>query len=338
MKNNVFLITNESIFIKEGGFYCDNIDIKSIPESLSDEFNISILARSSKVLRSKRIEIKNIIPCANIFTFIIHLVKSFDNSKNIYITVSISPYTFISSLVLGLFRKKNFTYLRSDGYEEYKTILGFFGPTIYNFMFTIVAKISLLISCRKHILKGRKGNIVHPSQLNEKWFSSIKKLDLSKINLLYVGRVKVEKGIFSLIEMIKNKNIKLTIVTSEKKTSIKSLPSNISLINFDNYNDSIIEIYDKYNIFILPSFTEGHPQVLDEALARNRPVIVFEEISHVVRDRKGVFVSKRNIDSLIDTIKNIKNNFEVIQEDIKKNSLPTKKTFINEVKEIILNN
>ena len=72
--------------------------------------------------------------------------------------------------------------------------------------------------------------------------------------------------------------------------------------------ESLIKTYDKNNIFILPSFTEGHPQVLDEALARLRPVIVFDEIEHVKRDREGVFICKRNIQELNSIIEYILKN------------------------------
>ena len=41
------------------------------------------------------------------------------------------------------------TYLRSDGYEEYKNILGFIGPIIYHLMFSVVSKTSYLIGCNK---------------------------------------------------------------------------------------------------------------------------------------------------------------------------------------------
>ena len=53
-----------------------------------------------------------------------------------------------------------------------------------------------------------------------------------------------------------------------------------------------MEIYDDHNVFILPSYTEGHPQVLDESLSRLRPVIIFPEISHVTRDREGVLFQR----------------------------------------------
>ena len=56
----------------------------------------------------------------------------------------------------------------------------------------------------------------------------------------------------------------------------------------------LIKYYDEHNIFVLPSYTEGHPMALLEALARRRPVIVFDEINHVVGNKKGIFIAKRN--------------------------------------------
>ena len=126
---------------------------------------------------------------------------------------------------------------------------------------------------------------MNPSQLNEKWFKEIKKINPFKIKLLYVGRMRVEKGIFSLLNLLKETSYSLTIVTSEKDIKEYNY-NNLELISFENYNDSIIKFYDDHNIFILPSFTEAHPQVLDEALARCRPVIVFSDINHVKRMRR----------------------------------------------------
>ena len=74
-----------------------------------------------------------------------------------YLIISISPYTFIMSLLIRLLGRKPIVYLRSDGYSEYKAIVGKIGPIIYHFMFSITAAISNLISCRNYILKGKKG-------------------------------------------------------------------------------------------------------------------------------------------------------------------------------------
>ena len=46
-------------------------------------------------------------------------------------------------------------------------------------MFTISAFTSSLISCRKHILRGKSGHVVHPSQLNKNWFVPEKKIEIN---------------------------------------------------------------------------------------------------------------------------------------------------------------
>ena len=61
-----------------------------------------------------------------------------------------------------------------------------------------------------------------------------------------------------------------------------------------------------------------------------RPVIIFEEIKHVIKNKKGIFVSKRNPQSLSETIDYIKKNYETIFQEMKKNQLPTKRQFIND--------
>ena len=127
----------------------------------------------------------------------------------------------------------------------------------------------------------------------------------------------------------------LTIINSEKFYNKELTNKKVKIINYKNRNDSIINIYDRNAILILPSFTEGHPQVLDESLARLRPVIIFPEISHVKRNRKGVFISKRNSNSLKNKIKFITRNYKKIQNQMKKNKLPDKKAFLNEITKII---
>ena len=127
----------------------------------------------------------------------------------------------------------------------------------------------------------------------------------------------------------------LTILSDSKNKNSFKFFNKVKIIEVDNKIDSIINTYDNHNIVVLPSFTEGHPQVLDEALARRRPVIIFEEISHVIGKRRGVFVAKRNYLDLERNIIYIKKNYEKIIEDIKKNSLPLKDTFLIKFKDAI---
>ena len=56
----------------------------------------------------------------------------------------------------------------------------------------------------------------------------------------------------------------------------------------------LISANDKSNITILPSYTEGYPYVVDEMLFKKYLVIIFDEISYVVNNKKGIFISKRD--------------------------------------------
>ena len=334
----LFIISNESVYEDNNLFFCDNIDLKSTPEGLEKNFEVNLLARRSKVKRSHQIKIQNIKIFGSLIFFLKEIIRSFKNNKTNYLLISISPYTFLACILLRLFNKKPFIYLRSNGFDEYKIILGYLGYIIYYFMFSISTSISTNISCRKYILRNKKGFVVHPSQLNHRWFENRKEYNQSKKKLLYVGRMRKEKGIFSLINILKDKkDIQLTVVGEEENINTYSL-ENIQFVKIVNDQDKLINLYDEHKMFILPSFTEGQPMALLESLSRLRPVIIFNEIDHVIQSRAGIFISNRNHEGLKKTIRHIDENYENIQELMKKNKLPTFDNFIDNLSEIILKN
>ena len=331
MKKKLFIFSNESIFFQEGKFFCDNIDLKSSPEGLNKKFEVHLFGRKSSKKRVHEIKLKKIKIFSNIFSYLSEVINSSKIENTKFLVISISPYTFFICLFIKLFGKTPIVYLRSDGYGEYKAILGNFGKLIYHLMFSFTSLITNLISCRNYILKGKKGKVIYPSQLDSVWLRKPKNQEVKNFKLLYVGRIKVEKGIFSLASLIKNKrDISLTIVGAEKNTSYKINQSNINIQLTQSNKARLIKYYDDHNIFILPSYTEGHPMVLLEALARRRPVIIFSEIEHVIGDKKGIFVAKRNFLNFFGTLNYIKKNYKRIQKDMMKNKLPTNKEFIEE--------
>ena len=331
MKKKLFIFSNESIFIQDQKYFCDNIDLKSSPEGLNKKFDVNLIGRKSSKKRAHEIKLKKIKIFTNIFSYLSEVIRSTKSENTKYLVISISPYTFFVCLLLRIFGKTPIVYLRSDGYGEYKAILGNLGKLIYHLMFSLTSIISNLISCRNYILRGRKGKVIYPSQLDSIWIRKPKIQDVKSFKLLYVGRIRVEKGIFSLAGLIKNKrNIFLTIVGAEKNTSYKINQSNVNIQLTQSNKLRLIKYYDDHNIFILPSFTEGHPMVLLEALARRRPVIIFEDIKHVIGDKKGIFVAKRNFLNFFGVLNHIKKNYKKIQKDMMKNELPTNKEFIEE--------
>jgi len=57
----------------------------------------------------------------------------------------------------------------------------------------------------------------------------------------------------------------------------------------------------------------------------------------VVGSKKGIFIAKRNSESLFEKIEYIQSNYSKIQEDMKNNNLPLKKDFLKEFQSSILN-
>ena len=333
--NNLAIIENEKIFQEKNKFYCDNIDAKSIPEGINNFRKIYLIARKSKVKRVQQINLSQVKIGSNIFLFLNLILKTFSEKNINYLLISINPYTFLSALILLLFKKKVFIYLRSSGYEEYKAKYGLFGKLIYHTMYLLVTPWSNLIVCHERLTKKKDYHLVFPSQLGNKWFENLKQVSLDKVRLLYVGRMRVEKGIFDFLKMFNklSMNAELSIVSDVK--NLKNMNKKINLLGFGYDEKSLIEIYDSHNIMVLPSYTEGHPQVVLESLSRKRPVIVFDDIKHIIGTKKGIFISKRNIISLNETIEFIMKNYTKIQENMKENKLPTKEEFILQMNSIL---
>ena len=155
MKKKLFIFSNEQVFSQDEKFYCDNIDLKSSPEGLNKKFEVNLFVRKSYKKRSHEIKVKKIRIFNSLFTYISSAIAASKIKDSKYLIISITPYTFIISLFLKFMGKKPIVYLRSDGYGEYRTILGKIGPIIYHIMFTIISATSYLISCRNYILREK---------------------------------------------------------------------------------------------------------------------------------------------------------------------------------------
>ena len=252
-----------------------------------------------------------------------------------FLLISITPFTFLTYIILFLFRKKTFIYLFSDGHEEYKHILGPWFVWIYHLMYLIVTWGSEVIVCHERLFDKKKSHLVYISRLDDLWLKNQKKAKLDKIKLLYVGRMSSEKGIFDFLKMFDQLKFEALFSIVGNSENEKILNKNVKLLGYIADTKSLINVYDEHNIMILPSYTEATPYVVDESLSRKRPVIIFEEISYIVRNKIGIFVSKRDIHSLSKTIKYVMDNYIEIQKNMEKNILPTKKDMIKQISDII---
>ena len=332
---DLIINNNEKVFKENKNFYCDNLDLKILPEELNNFYKVQYIVRSSDKKKDQKINLDNVKPSSNIFKFVYSIYKTFKFTEASYLLISITPYTFFSFLLLFLFRKKIFIYLFSSGHEEYKYILGGWAVWIYHFMYKLVTRNSKVIVCHERLYDKNKSQLVYISRLDEEWLANQKEVLLDKIRFLYVGRMSAEKGIFDFIKMFQKMKLgaEFSIVGNSQNENISN--NNIKFFGYVADPKSLINIYDKHNITVLPSYTEATPYVVDESLARKRPVIIFEDIEYIIRNKKGIFVSKRDINSFIEKTKYIMKNYEEIQKNMEKNVLPTKKSMIKQISDII---
>jgi glycosyltransferase involved in cell wall biosynthesis len=332
--NELYIIINEKIYQNNKNYFCENKDIQSIVNYLSNKYHLIIISRCSKF--AKPFKLNKVYKIFNIrifkFLFFFNFLFSLKKKKKILL-ISITPFNFIIFILFKFFYDcKFYLYLRSNGYEEYESIFGKSFIWIYHYMFKYMTKYSEVITCHKR-LYSKKCHILYPSELNQVWKRKIKRnyFTNNQINILYVGRFKIEKGIYSLLKFFSNlpSNIKLTLVGSGDPLRIND--SRIKLINFTQDEKKLINIYDFSNILFLPSYTEAHPKVIDEALCRMRPVIIFNDIKYVVQNRYGVFSIKRKFSELLRIINYIKNNNKLINDQMRKNKLPQKINFLKDL-------
>ena len=323
---------------KNKSFFCENKDIQSIINYLSIKFNLILISRYSNT--PKPFKLNKVFTVFNIkllnFFYFLKFIFSTNKKKKILI-ISITPFNFIIFILLKFFFYCRFyLYLRSNGYEEYEKILGKRYIWIYDYMFKYMTKFSEVISCHER-LYNKKCHILYPSELSFSWSKNIKKNNFKNntINILYVGRFKIEKGIYSLLNIFSKlpSNVQLTLVGNGDQ--IKVTDVRIKIINFIKNEKQLIDIYDSTNIFILPSYTEAHPKVIDEALSRMRPVVIFNDIRYVVQNRHGIFSVNRDSYKLIEVINYIKKNNKFIFKELKKNNLPQKNDFLESLHKII---
>mgnify|MGYP006107863305 CR=1 FL=1 len=345
--DNLVVLNNEKVSKDNGKFYSRNYNFKILPEGLNKHFNVEYIVRKSINKEDHELNLEKVKVASNIIEFIYFVISTFKNKNTKYYIITISPYTFIASLFLFLFRKKVFVYLISNGYEEWKFILGSWSVWIFHIMYLIVTSNATVIALHDRLYKKKNGYVITSSALDEKWFQNFKEPKLDKVRFLNVARINPEKGIYEFLEMFKQLNINAEISIIGKTKNLKLLKKfkilieNNKNIKFPGYISNrklLIDTYDNHNILVLPSYTEGQPYIVDESLARRRPVLIFEDIAEIIKGREGIFVSKRNIDSFNDTTKFIMQNYKKIQKNIEKNKFPLESDMFKQIAEVVNNN
>jgi glycosyltransferase involved in cell wall biosynthesis len=168
-------------------------------------------------------------------------------------------------------------------------------------------------------------------------FSHTERVFVDKIffNLLYVGRLDIEKGIFELIDavsllVLSGRNVHLNIVGDghdlpliEEKILKLNLQFHVSLNGAIHSQTQLKNIYLKSDIFILPTYHEGFPRVVYEAMLLGIPIVttIVGGMSGLMKNNYNCYeISPGSSESIKSVLDRLMNNYKE-SEIVCKNSL-----------------
>lgn len=171
------------------------------------------------------------------------------------------------------------------------------------------------------ITNKTKKYIINGSGVSLTYFS-FSPVQLTKIKILMIGRLLKQKGVLEYIsaaEIIKSLSPE---VEFEIAGWIDDNPDSISNEEFENLKKSkyikylgklndVKESLIKCSIFVLPSYREGTPRTVLEAMAIGRAIITTNAPGcreTVIHGYNGLLVEPKNVDSLVNSLKYMINN------------------------------
>jgi glycosyltransferase involved in cell wall biosynthesis len=138
--------------------------------------------------------------------------------------------------------------------------------------------------------------------------------DSGPLTLLYVGRLVNGKGLFDLLSALESlSDVELLIagegpLSDDLAAAIDGRNLSASLLG---YRDDVPVLMREADVLVLPSYREGTPRVITEALASGLPVVstdiagIPEQVRH---DETGLLVDPGDVDALVAALKTLKDS------------------------------
>ena len=76
--NSLIIISNEKFYMDEKACYCDNIDMKSTPEELSNIYEVLLIARKFNIKRAFKVDRSrfNVSLNTNVISYLLSILKT----------------------------------------------------------------------------------------------------------------------------------------------------------------------------------------------------------------------------------------------------------------------
>lgn len=182
----------------------------------------------------------------------------------------------------------------------------------------------------------KRDKIVYiPNGINEVFFKPVVRENIGeKINLLYAGRLSVQKRLDRLVDVMASLDIpaKLTVVgDGEERGKIEKLIidkkiSNIELVGRKG-PEELVEYCKASDVFLLSSVFEGMPLVVMEAMATGLPIIATNvQGTRELVSEVGVLVDEPYTENFVREIKSVYKNNEILKK-LSQNSIEKSKDY-----------
>jgi glycosyltransferase involved in cell wall biosynthesis len=199
---------------------------------------------------------------------------------------------------------KKMLYYNNDSFSFFLNIMQ---NLSYNLVDNIVLYSSNLIKEWELEKYRNKVLIAHEHTIDFKKFNIMKEYNKRDYMVGYVGRLSREKGVLNLVKSIKiilkqKDDLKFLIIGDgelrsviEKYLKDNDLNRNVKIIKWVPHGE-LPSYFNELKLLVIPSYTEGLPNVMLEAMACGTPVLANNvgSIPDVVVDGKTGFIMKNN--------------------------------------------
>tara|TARA_X000000368_G_scaffold418149_1_gene416777 strand:- start:108 stop:1274 length:1167 start_codon:yes stop_codon:yes gene_type:complete len=190
-----------------------------------------------------------------------------------------------------------------------------------------------LLEKYKHL--NNKINLIKTTTLSvNDFFLKEVNIDLNNIRLVYTGRIEPAKGLLELVYALKELNSKYSNVCLHiagwEQDSVRKpfqnkiiklckkleIQNKIVFHGKKSVGEELNNIYRLGDIYVLPSYHEGFPRTIWEAMANSLPVIATNVggIPNYLEDNKNVILIKpRSVDEIVSAIEKLLNNRKLIK-------------------------
>lgn len=164
-----------------------------------------------------------------------------------------------------------------------------------------------------NLVDVKKSKLIYGSGIDLEHFKPMKFIKNNTFNFLFIGRLLYDKGIRELILSFNNAfnnnyNINLHIAggiddgnpSAISKIELNSYLAKNKNIIYHNHIDDPRDLISQSDCVVLPSYREGLPRVMLEALAMSKPVITTDVpgCREIVRNKNGLLVESKSVESL----------------------------------------